>query len=443
MKFDRRKFLFTTGAALSAFSGQKITNAQSDKSEQDFVPTGNLSMDSIRNQFSLDYSQVHMSSFFLTSTPKIVRDQVDWLRREIDKNPMKYVLENEKKHEEKIRESLAHYLGTQSNSIAIVESTTSGLAIVYGGLTLKGDQNIVTTYHEHFSAHEALGRLVKHNHKRLKKINLHRDRETLTKDSIVKKFLKEIDANTKLVATTWVSSETGLKLPLRELALEIQKINLKRKEKILIVVDGIHALGVENFNIEELGCDFFISGCHKNLNGPRGTGFIWAKNHAWIELDPIIPSFLDKELWIKWKRDSYKINGNNHLRMTPGGTHNYESRWSLEKAIEMHMTLGKDTINKHIISLASLLKKNMREIENIEIVTPQESELSSSLICFNVKGFSSLEIVEELAKRNIIASVSPYRSALARLSIGIVNTLSDVDKVSIALREIVSRNENR
>ena len=82
-----------------------------------------------------------------------------------------------------------------------------------------------------------------------------------------------------MVAVTWVHSGTGVKLPVAKLASAL--------DGPLLVVDGVHALGVEP---EPVGfCDVFVAGTHKWLGGPRGTGVIWARD--WDVLSPVIPSF--------------------------------------------------------------------------------------------------------------------------------------------------------
>ena len=43
--------------------------------------------------------------------------------------------------------------------------------------------------------------------------------------------------------------------------------------------------------MSDLGCDFFVAGCHKWLFGPRGTGIAWGKMAAWAGTRPVIPPF--------------------------------------------------------------------------------------------------------------------------------------------------------
>jgi isopenicillin-N epimerase len=65
--------------------------------------------------------------------------------------------------------------------------------------------------------------------------------------------------------------------------------------------------------------------------------------------------------------------------------------------------------------------------------TPMSSLLSAGLVCFEVRNLAATEVVKRLHARKIIASVTPYATAYARLSPGILNTPEEIDTV---LREI-------
>ena len=64
------------------------------------------------------------------------------------------------------------------------------------------------------------------------------------------------------------------------------------KEKgILTIVDGAHVPGHIDFNIHELGCDFFTGAIHKWLCGPKGSSFLYVKKSHQNWVKPIIYSW--------------------------------------------------------------------------------------------------------------------------------------------------------
>ena len=72
---------------------------------------------------------------------------------------------------------------------------------------------------------------------------------------------------------------------------------------IPVLVDGAHAAGQIELDIEAVGCDFYVGNCHKWLCGPRGSGFLWAAEEWHATLTPPVSShghgngYLSEFIW--------------------------------------------------------------------------------------------------------------------------------------------------
>jgi isopenicillin-N epimerase len=190
---------------------------------------------------------------------------------------------------------------------------------------------------------------------------------------------------------------------------------------VLLCVDGVHGFGVEDVQVADLGCDFFVAGCHKWLLGPRGTGLVWGRgNLAWSALRPTIPTFGD---------------GNSPGSLaTPGGFHSFEHRWALAEAFGLHQQIGRPRIAARIHALNGMLKAGLAGIGNVRVVTPMAEALSAGLVCFQVGGLSAQQVVDQLHARKIIATVTPYSVAYPRLAAGLLNNEAQVETVLDAVR---------
>lgn len=392
----------------------------------------------VRNQFLLGRDYVHMALMLFASHPRPVRDAIDRHRRGFDENPVVYLHANFKLEAES-RAAAAEYVGGNAGEIAITANTTTGLALVYGGLPLRPRQEIVTTTHDHYVTHEALRQRALHTGAIVRKVSLYAVPEKASEDEIVSNLVKAIGPRTRAVAVTWVHSSTGVKLPIRRMADALGDINRKRAEpdRVLLCVDGVHAFGVERESVAELGCDFLVAGCHKWLFGPRGTGIVWGSPTAWKGHAGIIPCFEWEalEAWMHGKTPDALPPG---PRTTPGGFHSFDHRWALAEAFRFHQAIGKGRVTDRIHELGKRCREGLAQVPRVKLHTPLSAALSSGITCFEVDGMPPKTVVEMLLERKIIATDSPYATSYARLTPGVLNTPEEVDRAVAEVKVIAA-----
>lgn len=428
----RRGFLVRTGLALSAAvlaSAASRTIANQQPSPYRFT-----NWEDLRAKFPLSPQLIHLAAFFLASHPTPVRDAIDRHRAGLDADPIGYWFEHEEKQEAKVLLAAAEYLGANPTDIALTDSTTMGLGLLYGGLKLGNEQEILTTTHDHYSTETALRLRAERTGAMVRQIHLYRSLKTVSRDEIVESLRKVITPMTRIVAVTWVHSSTGLKLPIHEMAQAIQTINRSRDERdrVVFCVDGVHALGVEDFRVNELGCDFLIAGTHKWMFGPRGTGLVWGQPKAWPIARATIPTFSSQayDLWME-NKSSKSLPQSVH--MTPGGFHSFEHRWALDEAFLFHQAIGKSKVTQRIYELNQQLKQGLAAMPHVTLHTPMSQDLSAGIVCLEVAGLAPRTVVEKLRQRNIVGSVTPYAAKYVRLGASLVNSSEEIE---MTLREI-------
>lgn len=433
---DRRTFLVRSGLGLGTalLSGQLFPLSATSAAG---APRSSPDWQAVRGQFPLAPDLIHLAGFFLASHPTPVRQAIERHRAGLDADPIGYWLAHEKKQEAAVLQAAAGYLGVEPTEIALTDSTTMGLGLLYGGLTLKRDQEILTTTHDHYSTETSLRLRAERTGATVRRISLYEDLRRATQESLVQTLAKEIRPQTRIVAATWVHSSTGLKLPIAEMARAIQKLNASRAEedRVIFCVDGVHALGVEDFRLSEVGCDFLIAGTHKWLFGPRGTGLVWGHPRAWPIANAIIPTF-DSEAYDVWMKVIPPRPLPPSVYMTPGGFHSFEHRWALDQAFIFHQTLGKSRVTKRIHELNDQLKDGLKTMPHVTLHTPLSQQLSAGIVCFEIAGFSPDQVVAKLRRRRIVASVTPYATQYARVAPGLLNTPAEIETVLKEIRTL-------
>ena len=390
-------------------------------------PAALRSWDGVRAQFDLAPEFAHFSAFVLASHPTAVRAAIERWRAELDADPARAAAD-ETTNDEAVRTAAARYLGVAPEEIALTDSTTMGLGLVYNGLRLKPGDHILTTTHDFYSTHESLRLTAARTGAELEQVALYNNPATASTDQMVSFLRSSVRPSTRVVALTWVHSSTGVKLPIREIANELSEINTDRDpdERAILCLDAVHGLGAEDAVPAGLGCDIFISGTHKWLFGPRGTGLVWARRDIWDRLSAIIPTFSGPSFggWLFGERNPFLFG----LDGTPGGFHSFEHRWALTDAFDWHQTIGKERVAERTRELATRLKEGLAEASNVHLLTPRDPELSSGIVCFTVAGRQPAEVTESLRHdHDILASVTPYRAQYVRFGTSIVTTPEQVD----------------
>jgi selenocysteine lyase/cysteine desulfurase len=428
----RRDFLVRTGLTLGAtlLTGG-YSRALADQQPLQYRFTN---WEDFRAQFPLSPQLIHLAAFFLASHPTPVREAIERHRTGLDSDPIGYWYEHEEKQEAKVLQAAADYLGVSPTDIALTDSTTMGLGLLYGGLQLRQGQEILTTTHDHYSTETSLRLRAERMGATVRRIPLYRSLKTVSRDQLVDSLQKSISSATRIVAVTWVHSSTGLKLPIHEMAQAIQSINRSRsgQDRVIFCVDGVHALGVEDFSLSELGCDFLIAGTHKWMFGPRGTGLVWGHPQAWPVVQAIIPTF-NSRAFDQWVENDTSNNLPQSIYMTPGGFHSFEHRWALDEAFKLHQSIGKSRITQRIYELNQQLKHGLAAMPHVTLHTPLSQDLSAGIVCFEIAGMTPRKIVEKLRRRGIVGSVTPYATQYARLAPSLLNSQQEID---ITLGEI-------
>jgi isopenicillin-N epimerase len=448
MTLNRRDFVATVGLSLVAGASSRAAAAN----ESVAVPAIDSSSDwaSVRAQFDLAPDWMHFSQFYIVSHPKPVRDAIERFRGMLDTQPFATVehgmgfdafLGEDAKQDPfpvRVQQAAAGYIGGRTAEVALTDSTTQGLALIYQGLTLKPGDEVLCTTHDHYVHHEAIRLAVEKVGASWRRVPLYDDSANASADEMVDRLKRAIGPRTRVVGITWVHSSSGVKIPARALTRAVAEVNANRgkDERILVVLDAVHGFGNQEEQLAQLGVDFAAAGTHKWIFAPRGTGVIWVPEKNWGRIRPTIPTFYDVEPFAAWE-DERRPNAPKSISwISPGGFKAFEHQWAMAEAFEFHRRIGRKRIADRIAALNTQCKEGLAKIPKVKLLTPKDPALSAGLIAFEVEGQSASETVHKLHTRKVVASTSPYKISKARLAPSLVNDEREVETALRAVRDI-------
>ena len=448
MTLNRRDFVATVGLSLVGSATTRAAAANAPVA----APAVGAGSDwaAVKAQFDqLSPDWKHFSQFFIVSHPKPVRDAIERHRRELDANPFMAVehgmgfdaapgAATDHILPVRVQRAAAHYLGSRLEEVALTDSTTQGLALVYHGLTLKPGDEILCTTHDHFVHHESIRLACQKSGATSRRVTLYDDPAKTPAEEMVARLKKGIGPNTRVIGITWVHSSTGVKIPVRALADAVAQVNAGRgkNEQILVVLDAVHGFGNQEAQVAHLGVDFAAAGTHKWIFAPRGTGILWVPERNWGLLRPTIPTFYDSEAYSAWEDERPPAAPTSISWVSPGGFKAYEHQWAMADAFEFHDAIGRKRIADRIATLNTQCKEGLAKIPGVKVLTPRDPALSAGIIAFEVEGKTATQTVNALHARKIVASTSPYKLTKARLAPSLVNDEGEVEAALRAVREI-------
>ncbi len=166
------------------------------------------------------------------------------------------------------RAGYARVLGAPVETVALTESTTSGINSVLGGLRFQSGDEIVTSDQEHPGLLAPLRRLAVRDGVRV----------TVAPFSEV---ANAVGPKTRLIACSHVSWVGG----------EVVDVPALSATGVPVLLDAAQGLGAINLDVVALGVDYYAGSGQKWLCGPEGSGALYVRADRLDGLEPPWPSY--------------------------------------------------------------------------------------------------------------------------------------------------------
>ena len=379
--------------------------------------------DELREDFPVTKRYTYLANAAITPIPMPVYNEVSKYYYDILNHGRTLWDEWEAKIEQ-TRDLFAKFIGASNKEeIAFTHSTSEGMNIIAHMLSDKG---IVISNELEFPSSN-LPWLNKDKGSILF-VKARDENKVLIED--IGKMLKQNSEKVKTVVTSHVQYSTGYRQDLEALG------EITTKNGLYFVVNSTQSLGALQFNVKDFGIDFMVSNGHKWMLSSFGIGALYIKKKYLRDTKNFRPEFFSQSG--QNRREKYennmKINMSNSARRFELGTPHFPNIIALNAAVRYISKIGITGIERRILKLSDYLIDCLGDMK-LEILSPiEERKHRSGIILFKARKKKPLEIVNELGKRRIIVS---QRGAGIRVSTHFYNNEQDVDRLMIALKEIL------
>ena len=165
--------------------------------------------ESVRAQFPLDPAMAQFAAFVLSPHTAQVDAAIDFHRSRLALDTEGTLLGGIEL-EDAVRRRPPTTPAVTPGQYALTDSTTMGIAQMYGGLSLEPGDEVLSTTHDFFSTEESL-RLLDASAPApgSERVTLYDEPWQATVDEMVSRLIAGVTPRTKVVAVTWVHSSTG------------------------------------------------------------------------------------------------------------------------------------------------------------------------------------------------------------------------------------------
>jgi isopenicillin-N epimerase len=215
--------------------------------------------------------------------PRPVFDTYQRWQRELERQPVEFLARRYPELIEDAKARLASFLGARPDDLVFVPNATAGMNVVARSLELGAGDEVLLTNHEY----GAVDFLWEHVCGRTGATLVRRGVEP--GPGLVDELWSGVTPRTRVISVSHITSATGLRFPVEEICRRA------RRDGILVAVDGAHAPGQVDLDLETLAADFYAGNCHKWLCAPKGAGFLWARPEHQAGLAPLVVGWSERE----------------------------------------------------------------------------------------------------------------------------------------------------
>ncbi|XP_052698505.1 uncharacterized protein LOC128176299 isoform X2 [Crassostrea angulata] len=193
-------------------------------------------------------------------------------------------------------------------------------------------------------------------------------------NSVIDLVKTTLQPGTKLAVFDHIPSNAPFILPVEELSKICQDRNIP------ILIDGAHALGSMNLQLNRFSPDYYVSNCHKWFSCPKGSAFLYVKETKQLQIRPLVVSH------------GFDSGFNSEFIWT--GLHDYSPYLAMHVMMNFWEDIGKERILNYMYDLRKEACKYLTREWKTELPIPEECLGPMSLVELPPSLYKSLNHVD-------------------------------------------------
>ncbi len=374
--------------------------------------------DKVRADYLLTEDYINLESGYYNIIPQPTLKALQKHIETINVRGSHYMRNDQFPDKKRIIQSLAEVVGCSSESLILTRNTTESLNTVIKGIPWKANDHIIFAHQEYGAMQQMIRQVAQRFDLTITNLDIPMHPES--DEEIVAHYEALIKPQTRLILVSHMVNITGHILPIKKIC------DMAHGHGVEVLVDGAHCIGHFDFNIEDLGCDYYGSSLHKWLATPLGCGLLY-----------INPK--DQEtLWPLFTEDYRMTDG--IQRFGHQGTHPVYHDLAIEHAITYYKALGPQRKEERLRALATRWMEALRDHKNIRLNTPAQQQRYAGIGNVGLKTIRASELAKQLMDTYGIFTVAIEGAGVdgCRITPNVFTSETEIDQFAQAMLQLAS-----
>lgn len=368
----------------------------------------------VREQYELDPCLINLNNGGISPQPKSVQDAYIGCCKYCNPAPSYFMWRELSNRREPLRRRLADMAGVSPGEVAINRNATEGLNSVIFGLDLKAGDEVVLSRQEYPNMINAWKQREKRDGVRLTWVDL--SLPSGDNRAITEVYTRKFTDRTRIIHLSHMVHWTGQILPVRMIADEAHRHNID------VICDAAHTFAHLDYQIPDLGCDYWATSLHKWLCAPCGSGMLW------IRKDRI------SKVWALLS--SEEPDGEDIRKFESVGTRSFAFEIGIDAAIDFHELIGSGRKEARLRLLRDYWVNQVKDLPGVTIHTPLSADFSCAIATVSIAGLNPREIEAKLLKKYRIHCAAVKCGSLegVRIAPHVYTSLKELDVLAAGIR---------
>jgi isopenicillin-N epimerase len=214
--------------------------------------------------------------------PQAVLQQQQWLRTEMEEEPVRFFTRQMQPLLDESRRALAELVGADAGDLVFVRNVTEGVNSVLRSLTFHPGDELLITNHAYNACRNVVEYVAGRTGAKVVVASIPAPVES--PQQVIAAVTDKATSQTRLAVVDHLTSPTGVIFPVEEIVHQLHDAGVDT------LVDGAHAPGVVSLSLRRIRPAYYVGACHKWLCAPKGAAFLYVRTDRQSRIQPAVIS---------------------------------------------------------------------------------------------------------------------------------------------------------